>query len=139
MKFSMEKCTLCYDFGYRQVYQSGRVERVFCDCLAGQRNKEKIEDLRTRSSVDQPLNWYLYVLQCSDGTLYTGITTDVHRRLNEHNISPKGAKYTKTRRPVKLVYWIDLKDRSTAQKAEYKFKKLTREQKEKIISEARRM
>ena len=136
MKFSMGKCTLCYGFGYRQVYQAGRVERVFCDCLAGQKNKEKIEDLRTRSSVDWPLNWYLYVLQCNDGTLYTGITTDVFRRLNEHNISPKGAKYTKTRRPVKLVYWIDLKDRSTAQKAEYKFKKLTREQKEKIISEA---
>ena len=81
-------------------------------------------------------SWFLYVLQCGDGTLYTGITTDVPRRLKEHNTSPKGAKYTKTRRPVKLVYWIDLKDRSTAQKAEYKFKKLTREQKEKIISEA---
>ena len=82
------------------------------------------------------MNWYLYVLQCSDGTLYTGITTDVYRRLGEHNLSPKGAKYTKTRRPVKLVYWVDLKDRSAAQKAEYKFKKLTREQKEKIISGA---
>ena len=80
-------------------------------------------------------NWFLYVLQCSDGTLYTGVTTDIDRRLNEHNTSSKGAKYTKIRRPVKLVYWIDFKDRSTAQKAEYKFKQLTREQKEKIINE----
>ena len=79
--------------------------------------------------------WFLYVLQCDDGTLYTGITTDVHRRLNEHNTSSRGAKYTKARRPVKLVYWMDFKDRSTAQKAEYKFKKLTREQKVKAISE----
>ena len=80
-------------------------------------------------------NWFLYVLQCSDGTLYTGVTTDIDRRLNEHNTSSKGAKYTKIRRPVKLVYWIDFKARSTAQKAEYKFKQLTREQKEKIINE----
>jgi len=79
--------------------------------------------------------WCLYVLQCSDGTYYTGITTDVVRRLNEHNTSSKGAKYTKPRRPVRLVYWVDYKDRSTAQKAEYKFKQLTRKQKEKIIHE----
>ena len=77
--------------------------------------------------------WCLYVLQCSDGTYYTGITTDVVRRLNEHNASSKGAKYTKPRRPARLVYWVDYEDRSTAQKAEYKFKQLTREQKEKII------
>ena len=81
------------------------------------------------------LGWFLYVLQCSDGTYYTGITTDVVRRLNEHNASSRGAKYTKTRRPVKLVYWIDFKDRSTAQKAEYKFKQLTQKQKESIINE----
>jgi putative endonuclease len=79
--------------------------------------------------------WCLYVLQCNDGTYYTGITTDVVRRLNEHNTSSKGAKYTKPRRPARLVYWVDYEDRSTAQKAEYKFKQLTRKQKEKIIHE----
>ncbi len=79
--------------------------------------------------------WCLYVLQCNDGTYYAGITTDIVRRLNEHNTSSKGAKYTKPRRPVRLVYWVDYKDRSTAQKAEYKFKQLTRKQKEKIIHE----
>jgi len=77
--------------------------------------------------------WFLYVLRCSDDTLYTGITTDVSRRLNEHNTGSRGAKYTSARRPVELVCWIDFKDRSSAQKAEYKFKQLTRKQKEETI------
>jgi putative endonuclease len=82
---------------------------------------------------DKP--WFLYVAQCSDGTLYTGVTTDVSRRIHEHNTGSRGAKYTKTRRPVKLIYWIDFETRSSAQKAEYKFKKLTRKQKDEIINE----
>jgi len=73
--------------------------------------------------------WYLYVVRCSDGTLYTGITTDVTRRLHEHNATKKGAKYTRGRRPVELVYWIDFNDRSTALKAESRFKKLSRKEK----------
>ena len=77
--------------------------------------------------------WYLYVVRCSDDSLYTGITTDLARRLNEHNTSKRGAKYTKTRRPINLVYYELYESRSNAQKAEYKFKKLAREQKEKII------
>jgi len=81
--------------------------------------------------------WFLYVVRCNDGTLYTGVTTDIQRRLYEHNNTSKGAKYTRPRRPVCLVYWIDFEDRSNAQKAEYKFKKLTRKQKDKIISESR--
>jgi putative endonuclease len=48
--------------------------------------------------------WFIYILKCSDNTLYTGITTDVDRRLSEHNTSPKSAKYTRARRPVQLVY-----------------------------------
>ena len=78
--------------------------------------------------------WFLYVVRCKDNTFYTGITTDITRRLNEHNSSKQGAKYTKTRRPVKLVYWTSFKNRSEAQKAEYRFKKLNRTQKEKIIN-----
>ena len=81
--------------------------------------------------------WYLYIVECSDGTLYTGSTTDVDRRLREHNNSSRGAKYTKTRRPVKLVYSEVYENRSLAQKAEYKFKKLTRAQKDNIIREGR--
>ena len=68
--------------------------------------------------------WYLYVVRCSDDTLYTGITTDVARRLSEHNTSKRGAKYTKTRRPINLVYYELYQSRSNAQKAEHKFKKL---------------
>tara|TARA_R110002110_G_scaffold84245_6_gene218897 strand:+ start:2512 stop:2784 length:273 start_codon:yes stop_codon:yes gene_type:complete len=78
--------------------------------------------------------WYLYVVRCSDSTLYTGVTTDLKRRLNEHNTSNRGAKYTKARRPINLVYYELYQSRSNAQKAEHKFKKLTREQKERRIS-----
>ena len=78
--------------------------------------------------------WFLYVLRCADDTFYTGTTTDITRRINEHNTKKSGAKYTKTRRPVKLVFWLDFENRSKAQKAEYQFKKLTRAQKEKIIN-----
>lgn len=73
-------------------------------------------------------------MRCSDGTLYTGVTTDVQRRLHEHNTTKRGAKYTKTRRPVKLVLAEVYADRSSAQKAEARFKKLKRQEKEEIIS-----
>ena len=78
--------------------------------------------------------WYLYVVRCSDDTLYTGITIDLARRLDEHNTSKRGAKYTKARRPINLVYYELYQSRSNAQKAERKFKKLTRKQKEKKIA-----
>ena len=81
--------------------------------------------------------WYLYVVKCSDSTLYTGVTTDLNRRLTEHNTSLKGAKYTRKRRPVVLVYSKHYADRSQAQKAEYQFKSLTRKQKIKVINESR--
>jgi len=70
--------------------------------------------------------WFMYVVKCSDNSLYTGITTDITRRLIEHNSSKKGAKYTRGRRPVTLVYKESFENRSTASKAEAAFKKLTR-------------
>ena len=73
--------------------------------------------------------WFLYVLKCVDGSLYTGITTDVTRRLHEHNNTKKGAKYTRSRRPTELMYWVDFRDRSTASKAEARFKKLNKKAK----------
>ena len=79
--------------------------------------------------------WFLYVVCCSDNTLYTGVTTDLKRRLHEHNNNSRGAKYTKNRRPVKLVYWEKHANRSQAQIAEYKFKRLSRQQKLKIVVE----
>ena len=78
--------------------------------------------------------WYLYVVECSDGSLYTGVTTDVQRRLSEHNNTSKGAKYTRSRRPVRLVYYEKHSDRSSACKAEYALKKLSRKKKLELIS-----
>ena len=67
-------------------------------------------------------------MECFDGTLYTGITTDINRRLNQHN-SGKGAKYTSIRRPVKLMSVSEVGDRSDASKEEYRIKQLTRKEK----------
>jgi putative endonuclease len=77
--------------------------------------------------------WFLYVVRCDDGTLYTGVTTDLNRRVNEHNTSKRGAKYTKTRRPVDLIWSKEYINRSEAQSAEYSLKKLSRKEKLDII------
>ena len=77
-------------------------------------------------------SWKLYVLRCSDGSLYTGITTDVEKRLAAHNAG-KGAKYTRSRRPVELVYQEDCVDHSCALKRELEIKAMKREQKLKLI------
>lgn len=77
--------------------------------------------------------YYTYILKCADSSLYCGITTDISRRLREHNLSILGAKYTKIRRPVQLVYQIELNNRSEATKEEYRIKKLSREEKLKLI------
>lgn len=79
--------------------------------------------------------WYLYVVRCVDSTLYTGITTDVDRRVREHNASKRGAKYTRTRRPVELVWTREYENRSEAQRAEYNFKKLFHKEKWEVINE----
>jgi putative endonuclease len=81
------------------------------------------------------MSYFVYMLECSDGSLYTGITTNVERRLDEHNSSDKGAKYTKTRRPSKLVYCEAQKDRSDASKREFAIKKLSRKEKLKLIDD----
>ncbi len=77
--------------------------------------------------------WYVYILECRDQTLYTGITTDLKRRLEEHNTSTQGAKYTRGRRPVQLVYSSKLPHKSAAQKEEYRIKKLSKAEKLNII------
>ncbi len=79
------------------------------------------------------MSYFVYILECSDNSLYTGITTNIEKRLNEHNTSPKGAKYTKARRPVKLVYQEPAQDRSAASKREYAIKKLTKTKKLQLI------
>jgi putative endonuclease len=77
--------------------------------------------------------YYVYILKCKDKTLYTGITADLQRRLREHNSSELGAKYTRARRPVKLVYTRKFRSRSTATKAEANIKRLSRTEKLQLI------
>ncbi len=76
--------------------------------------------------------WYVYVLRCGDGSLYTGITTDVQARLKTHR-SGKGAKYTRGRLPLELVYEESCEGKSQALKRELTIKALSREEKEQLI------
>ena len=80
---------------------------------------------------------YCYILECSDGSYYTGYSTDPKRRLKEHNSTSKGAKYTRARRPCKLVYIEEFDSKSEAEKREYYIKhNMTRIEKEALISAA---
>ncbi|MEE4241414.1 MAG: GIY-YIG nuclease family protein [Desulfopila sp.] len=69
--------------------------------------------------------WVVYMVLCSDGTLYTGITNDLQRRIKQHNSPRGGARYTRGRQPVALVYQEDCPDRSTAGKREARLRKLS--------------
>jgi putative endonuclease len=75
----------------------------------------------------------VYILRCSDGTLYTGSTVDLKKRVREHNESKQGAKYTRARRPVKLVYSEDFEELSDARSREAEIKRLTREEKLQLV------
>lgn len=79
------------------------------------------------------MSYFIYILECNDGSLYTGITKDIAKRLDEHNTKDKGAKYTKARRPVKLIYKESSDNRSTASKREYEIKKLSRLKKLELV------
>jgi len=79
--------------------------------------------------------YYVYIVECSDGTYYTGYTTEVSRRVDEHNYSTKkAAKYTRSRRPVKLLYFEEYDSISEALKREYKIKKLSKKQKIALVN-----
>jgi len=78
--------------------------------------------------------WFVYILRCADNTLYTGITTDVDKRIQQHNGSDKkGAKYTRCRQPVRLVYQESSESRSDASKREYTIKSLKKLEKEYLV------
>ena len=77
---------------------------------------------------------HTYILLCADNTLYTGITTDLERRVYEHNHSPLWATYTKSRRPVSLIRSTDFSSRSEASSEEYRIKHLTKQQKLDLIT-----
>ena len=78
------------------------------------------------------VSWFVYMLRCGDGSLYTGITDDVPRRLEVHRAG-KGAKYTRGRGPRELVYQEEVSDKSAALKREYAIKRLRREEKEQLL------
>jgi len=77
--------------------------------------------------------YYLYILKCVDKTFYTGITIDLSRRIGEHNFSNLGAKYTRSRRPVKLIYSKKFRNRSSASKEEARIKALSKKEKSEMI------
>ena len=83
--------------------------------------------------------YYLYILKCADQTLYTGITVDIERRVGEHNSSSLGAKYTRGRRPVKLVFSKPFRNRSQASREESRIKKLSRSAKLEFISSTKKV
>lgn len=78
--------------------------------------------------------WVVYILECKDKTLYTGITNNLEKRLEQHNTGSEGAKYTRARRPVKCVYQEEQQNRSEATKREMEIKKLSRLEKLKFIN-----
>jgi putative endonuclease len=78
-------------------------------------------------------DWSVYILKCADKTLYTGVTNNIEKRVVAHNTSPTGAKYTKARRPVKLVYHEDYLARGEAQTRESEIKKMLRKDKLSLI------
>ena len=82
----------------------------------------------------KPKKYYVYIVKCADGTYYTGRATDISKRLRQHNGSLKqGAKYTRTRRPVELIFYEKFLTKSSAGKREAEIKKLTRREKEILI------
>lgn len=78
--------------------------------------------------------WHVYIIRCADGTLYTGVTTDIDKRIWQHNHSPRGARYTRARRPVQLVYSETAADRAAACRREAAIKRCARSGKEALIA-----
>jgi len=79
------------------------------------------------------MNYFVYIVECSDGSFYTGYTSNMNNRLHSHNETKSGAKYTKSRRPVKLIYLEQHPSKSTAMKKECEIKTLSREQKVELV------
>lgn len=96
-------------------------------------DRRKCEAVFNGPPLDGVMN-YTYILECSDGSLYTGWTNDIEKRLKAHNAG-RGAKYTKPRLPVKLVYQEVFDTKEEAMRREYAIKQLTRDEKMRLIEE----
>ena len=87
--------------------------------------------------LNQKKNWVVYILECSDGTLYTGVTNDLDNRVEQHNLG-KGAKYTRTRLPVNVAYREDAPEKGDALKREYEIKQLSGQQKLQLLNQSKK-
>jgi putative endonuclease len=96
---------------------------------------KKVKKISVKKKIQQP--WFVYMLRCADTSLYTGITTDLERRMREHNDVRKGAKYTRARQPVVIVYSKKVHNRSEASTEEASLKKLSRREKLELIERSR--
>lgn len=92
-------------------------------------SSQNLADIMTTNN-----SWYVYFLRCNDNSLYAGITTDITRRLHQHNHTKLGAKYTRAKRPVTLAFIESVVDKSSASKREYQLRKLSKTQKEQLVS-----
>ena len=89
---------------------------------------------RPTTTLTPDVQWFVYILKCTNGSLYTGVSTDVQRRFQEHTKGKKGAKYTRAHKPVKIVYLKTCISRSEAQEREAAIKKMTRAEKLSLIT-----
>ncbi len=90
--------------------------------------------LQQKQTISVIKEWYVYIMECSDGSYYTGVTTDVDRRLHEHNNTSKGAKYTRCRRPVTLIYFEKTDSRQSACRREYAIKRMKTVAKKNLVT-----
>ncbi len=93
---------------------------------------------QTRKNINRRKTWFLYILKCGDGTLYTGITNDMQRRLRQHN-DGSASRYTRSRLPVEVVYSEPCGNRSRALKKELAIKRLSRKEKETYIEKDKKI
>lgn len=118
-----------YSLQVNIYYQYGIIHALPDRLMVGHRSLDPV--ILVRAQVWQPMKkkYFVYILECSDSTLYIGITNDLDKRIIDHNTSKKGAKYTRGRRPVTLKYKEELPSKSLALKREASLKKLSRKEK----------
>lgn len=108
--------------------------RLLNDCIANYAMRLPVTSVSTALTQSPMANWFFYILRCADDSLYSGITTDLERRLREHNAGAAGARYTRSRRPVSLAYSERLPDRAQALRREHAVKQLDRAAKLQLLA-----
>jgi len=136
---------MCFGCAHRAELENGTIPshityEEYMDKYFLKKNRPKndvplaIRNLREAKRIN---SWSVYMVECSDGTIYTGISNNVSKRISNHN-DGKGAKYTRARLPVVLKWSQSCENKSEASKLEYKIKKLSRKQKLKLIEDYER-